>query len=213
MYFGRHFFQGNNVIEKSHRIYKAHTAFLELKQKWSPGVWVSLKTHHLGETAVLVFTHFRFKTKKKEMQQNEDEENPPCKQLWLLSGILDIWEQLILAKPYQYPKSPFKRDSGLKLQLLLPHSFRALRWFFLCPRSPGPAEEQQGQHAEGLGQRTYPAVVQGPHPEPVGGPGQEAAHGALQLSPVVHLRNHLFRGCHLHAVLRHRAATFWLRDI
>lgn len=31
------------------------------------------------------------------MQQNEDEENPPCQQLWLLAGILHTWEQLIPA--------------------------------------------------------------------------------------------------------------------
>lgn len=95
------------------------------------------------------------------------------------------------------------------MAFLLPISPWPCWWAALAapqPRSSEPAPE-------GPGQRTYPAVVQGAHTEPVRGPREEAAHGALQLRPVVHLRNHFFRGCHFHTVLRDRAATFWRRDI
>lgn len=55
------------------------------------------------------------------MQQNEDKEISPWKQLWLLAGILHILEQLILAsQTVSAPKISFEKRSRSKTTAVPP---------------------------------------------------------------------------------------------
>ena len=84
------------------------------------------------------------------------------------------------------------------------------------------AEEFRGEDTEvsapwysGYGAQacTHPSVIQSPHPETIHSSGEQVAHGALELWPMVHLRSHILGFRHLHTVLWDLTATFWGRNV
>lgn len=125
--------------------------------------------------------------------------------LLILNAFLTEW--------YEDIRNKISNAGNIKSQYINSERRFLYTFFNGCQGRPETAEDFQEGGKEVLEASTHPSIVQSPHSETIHSSGQQIAHSALELWPVVHFWGYILGFCHLHTVLRDLTATFWGRDI